>query len=171
MGKCDEASVEVNMGDSASPMKPDNFTFTVPPEAPVFEPTPEEFQDPLAYINKIRHIAEKSGICKIIPPEVSVFLCCKAWCVTISCVGSDKTVKCDELRGFLTLKAHGTWSCDATIFRGVNLVRVILISVFLCYPHVSRANTPSDQVESLKVHHNLGKCNCIFCVEFGCHFV
>ncbi|KAG7296889.1 hypothetical protein JYU34_019753, partial [Plutella xylostella] len=69
MGKCDEASVEVNMGDSASPMKPDNFTFTVPPEAPVFEPTPEEFQDPLAYINKIRHIAEKSGICKIIPPE------------------------------------------------------------------------------------------------------
>ncbi|XP_041984302.1 lysine-specific demethylase lid isoform X2 [Aricia agestis] len=68
MGKCDEANVEVNMGDSASPMKPDNFTFTVPPEAPVFEPTVEEFQDPLAYISKIRHIAEKSGICKIKPP-------------------------------------------------------------------------------------------------------
>ncbi|XP_060807535.1 lysine-specific demethylase 5 [Amyelois transitella] len=68
MGKCDEASVEVSMGDSASPMKPDNFTFTVPPEAPVFEPTPEEFLDPLAYISKIRPIAEKSGICKIRPP-------------------------------------------------------------------------------------------------------
>ncbi|CAH2238737.1 jg27662 [Pararge aegeria aegeria] len=68
MGKCDEANVQVNMGDSASPMKPDNFSFTVPPEAPVFEPTPEEFLDPLAYISKIRPIAEKSGICKIKPP-------------------------------------------------------------------------------------------------------
>ncbi|XP_063389796.1 lysine-specific demethylase 5-like [Cydia fagiglandana] len=68
MGKCDEANVEVSMGDSASPMKPDNFTFSVPPEAPVFEPTPEEFLDPLAYISKIRPIAEKSGICKIKPP-------------------------------------------------------------------------------------------------------
>lgn len=75
MGKCDEANVEVSMGDSASPMKPDNFTFTVPPEAPVFEPTPEEFLDPLAYISKIRPIAEKSGICKIKPPAVSYFLC------------------------------------------------------------------------------------------------
>lgn len=81
MGKCDEANVhanvEVSMGDSASPMKPDNFTFTVPPEAPVFEPTPEEFLDPLAYISKIRPIAEKSGICKIKPPAVSFFLCPK----------------------------------------------------------------------------------------------
>ncbi|XP_072946087.1 lysine-specific demethylase 5 [Epargyreus clarus] len=68
MGKCDENNVQVNMGDSASPMKPDNFSFTVPPEAPVFEPTPEEFLDPLAYISKIRPIAEKSGICKIKPP-------------------------------------------------------------------------------------------------------
>ncbi|CAD0206332.1 unnamed protein product [Chrysodeixis includens] len=68
MGKCDEGNVEVSMGDSASPMKPDNFSFTPPPEAPVFEPTPEEFLDPLAYISKIRPIAEKSGICKIKPP-------------------------------------------------------------------------------------------------------
>ena len=83
MGKCDEANVEVSMGDSASPtMKPDNFSFTPPPEAPVFEPTPEEFLDPLAYISKIRPIAEKSGICKIKPPAVSKFLCFDRQCVT-----------------------------------------------------------------------------------------
>ncbi|XP_068453283.1 lysine-specific demethylase 5C isoform X2 [Clinocottus analis] len=42
--------------------------FLPPPECPVFEPTWEEFQDPLGYIAKIRPIAEKSGICKIRPP-------------------------------------------------------------------------------------------------------
>ncbi|KAK2585208.1 hypothetical protein KPH14_009914 [Odynerus spinipes] len=45
-----------------------DFEFSIPPEAPVFEPTTEEFLDPLGYIAKIRPIAEKSGICKIKPP-------------------------------------------------------------------------------------------------------
>ncbi|KAL7304867.1 hypothetical protein TKK_0002673 [Trichogramma kaykai] len=45
-----------------------DFEFKPPPEAPVFEPTAEEFKDPLAYIAKIRPIAEKAGICKIKPP-------------------------------------------------------------------------------------------------------
>lgn len=49
----------------------EEFQFHIPPEAPVFEPTEEEFLDPLAYINKIRPVAEKSGICKIKPPPVS----------------------------------------------------------------------------------------------------
>lgn len=34
------------------------------PEAPVFRPTPEEFEDPLAYIASIREHAESYGICK-----------------------------------------------------------------------------------------------------------
>ncbi|XP_062855327.1 lysine-specific demethylase 5C isoform X2 [Trichomycterus rosablanca] len=42
--------------------------FIPPPECPVFEPSWEEFADPLGYIAKIRPIAEKSGICKIRPP-------------------------------------------------------------------------------------------------------
>jgi histone demethylase JARID1 len=43
--------------------------FSRPPEAPVFEPTTEEFQDPAAYISKIRSVAEQVGICKIRPPS------------------------------------------------------------------------------------------------------
>lgn len=57
--------------DMACDRTESDFEFTVPPEAPVFEPTNEEFHDPLAYIAKIRPIAEKSGICKIKPPPVS----------------------------------------------------------------------------------------------------
>uniref|UniRef100_A0AAY4C603 [histone H3]-trimethyl-L-lysine(4) demethylase n=1 Tax=Denticeps clupeoides TaxID=299321 RepID=A0AAY4C603_9TELE len=46
----------------------DGEDFVPPPECPVFEPSWEEFADPLGYIAKIRPIAEKSGICKIRPP-------------------------------------------------------------------------------------------------------
>jgi histone demethylase JARID1 len=49
----------------------EEFTFIPPPEAPVFEPTEEEFQDPLAFIMKIRPYVEKTGLCKIRPPTVS----------------------------------------------------------------------------------------------------
>ncbi|XP_014218776.1 protein Jumonji isoform X2 [Copidosoma floridanum] len=38
-------------------------------EAPVFHPSAKEFKDPLEYIDKIRPIAEKFGICKVVPPS------------------------------------------------------------------------------------------------------
>lgn len=56
---------------SFSANKNEEFVFEVPGEAPVFVPTIEEFKNPLTYINKIRPIAEKYGICKIRPPSVS----------------------------------------------------------------------------------------------------
>lgn len=37
-------------------------------EAPTFHPTEKDFQDPLEYIDKIRSIAEKFGICRVVPP-------------------------------------------------------------------------------------------------------
>jgi len=46
----------------------DEFEFTPPPEAPVFEPDEEEWKDPLAYIAKIQPYAVNFGICKIRPP-------------------------------------------------------------------------------------------------------
>ncbi|KAL7740654.1 hypothetical protein ACLKA6_000028 [Drosophila palustris] len=49
--------------------KNEEFHFDTPPECPVFRPTAEEFKNPLAYISKIRSIAEKCGIAKILPPE------------------------------------------------------------------------------------------------------
>lgn len=44
--------------------------FVPPPECPVFEPSWEEFTDPLSFIGRIRPMAEKTGICKIRPPKV-----------------------------------------------------------------------------------------------------
>ena len=40
------------------------------PQAPVFRPSVEEFENPLTYIASIRQDAEKFGICKIIPPPL-----------------------------------------------------------------------------------------------------
>ncbi|KAL3314992.1 Lysine-specific demethylase 5A [Cichlidogyrus casuarinus] len=46
----------------------DNTTFRRPPSCPIFDPTKEEFEDALAYINKISKIGVKYGIVKIRPP-------------------------------------------------------------------------------------------------------
>lgn len=54
--------------DPVSLMEKGKFVFKVPPEAPIFEPTAEEFKDPLKYIAKIRSVAQEHGICKIRPP-------------------------------------------------------------------------------------------------------
>ncbi|XP_063755927.1 protein Jumonji isoform X2 [Eleginops maclovinus] len=37
-------------------------------EAPVFRPTPREFQDPLVYLDAVREQAEVAGMCRVIPP-------------------------------------------------------------------------------------------------------
>uniref|UniRef100_A0A7R9CXW3 [histone H3]-trimethyl-L-lysine(4) demethylase n=1 Tax=Timema poppense TaxID=170557 RepID=A0A7R9CXW3_TIMPO len=59
--------VKYACGSKSARHLPD-FEFIVPKEAPVFEPTNEEFEDALAFIRKIRPTAEKFGICKIKPP-------------------------------------------------------------------------------------------------------
>uniref|UniRef100_A0A8D2LYC7 Lysine-specific demethylase 5A n=1 Tax=Varanus komodoensis TaxID=61221 RepID=A0A8D2LYC7_VARKO len=48
---------------------PEAAGFVPPPECPVFEPSWEEFSDPLGFIGRIRPLAEKTGICKIRPPK------------------------------------------------------------------------------------------------------
>lgn len=37
-------------------------------EAPTFYPSAEEFKYPLEYIDTIRSVAEKYGLCRIVPP-------------------------------------------------------------------------------------------------------
>ncbi|CAD7094087.1 unnamed protein product [Hermetia illucens] len=52
-----------------SSTKNEEFVFIRPPECLIFKPNEEEFKNPLAYISKIRSVAEKYGICKIQPPK------------------------------------------------------------------------------------------------------
>jgi hypothetical protein len=48
--------------------RPADGKLHVPP-GPVFFPTIEEFvEGPVAYVEKIRSVAEKYGICKVVPP-------------------------------------------------------------------------------------------------------
>lgn len=48
-------------------------TSKVPPaklvEAPTFYPTEKEFEDPLEYIDSITPLAEKYGLCRVVPPS------------------------------------------------------------------------------------------------------
>ena len=57
------------MSSSINPLDPlgssFDYDFTPPPSCAVFEPTMEEWADALAYLEKIRPEAEKTGIIKI----------------------------------------------------------------------------------------------------------
>ncbi|CAH8526116.1 unnamed protein product [Schistosoma mattheei] len=46
-----------------------SLDFIRPPSAPVFNPTTEEFTDPISYVQRISPIAFNYGICKIRPPN------------------------------------------------------------------------------------------------------
>ena len=37
-------------------------------ECPVYHPSPEQFQDPMAYIASVRSEAERYGMCRVVPP-------------------------------------------------------------------------------------------------------
>ncbi|KAF7987658.1 hypothetical protein HCN44_003521 [Aphidius gifuensis] len=51
-------SMDLNKGESARLV-----------DAPTFHPSEKDFQDPFEYIDKIRPIAEKFGICRVVPPS------------------------------------------------------------------------------------------------------
>lgn len=58
--------------DMCQPVNSSEFPSTSSPaqlvEALTFHPTEKEFQDPIEFIEKIRPLAEKFGICRIVPP-------------------------------------------------------------------------------------------------------
>ncbi|XP_009141408.2 lysine-specific demethylase JMJ15 [Brassica rapa] len=71
-----EGKEETNVGPSNTPRHPEVLARWDPAkarrpdiaEAPVFYPSLEEFEDTVAYIEKIRPLAEPYGICRIVPP-------------------------------------------------------------------------------------------------------
>jgi histone demethylase JARID1 len=67
------AAAPTSSSSSRSPYAVDAATLSLnfrPPlrPAPVFYPTESEFSDPHAYVRSIRHIGQRAGICKIVPP-------------------------------------------------------------------------------------------------------
>ena len=125
--------------------------FITPPEAPVFQPTAEEFRDPIAYISKIRPVVTNTGICKIRPPPVSsaLYPSPHGQCVSLpevgECVSKWNGVVhvCHKLRLFqlTVLSYHFPWTflrpvscCDrkTNYFNTIRGVTDVTISVCVC---------------------------------------
>lgn len=71
--RSEEMELKIAMENSKSVQSRDTNLADIP-FGPVFHPSVEEFsQDPLKYIEAIRPLAEKYGICKIVPPAGEAF--------------------------------------------------------------------------------------------------
>ncbi|KAF9584392.1 hypothetical protein BGW38_006627 [Lunasporangiospora selenospora] len=64
----DMSSVRTRAPPEKLPMDPPSRLFGLP-DAPCYYPTPDEFMEPLKFIESIRPEAEKAGLCKIVPPD------------------------------------------------------------------------------------------------------
>ena len=65
------SNADVKSENGAGPSTKNDVDYELPdlPEAPVFYPTAEEFQDPMKYLESIRAQAEPAGVIKIVPPK------------------------------------------------------------------------------------------------------
>ena len=128
-------------------------------KAPVFEPSEEDFKNPLVYINKIRPTAEKFGICKIRPPSVSIFnigACFFSYCSSIiksikkfATLFSKSKIKC-----MLTYLPDGwLFGCletDNHVRIRLKIIFLLFVSILLCfYPAIDGAPCSPGSLPSL----------------------
>ena len=92
----EDAMIQRAMSNSLKDKRRDStYTLTEVPFGPTFYPTVEEMEgDPLIYLEKVRGVAERYGICKIVPPdgEFMDYLCFMTCTSTMSLETSKEAV-------------------------------------------------------------------------------